>query len=263
MKIGLFQFACCDNTESNYLTMFRAIKKAKENNVRLLLFPECALTGYPPIEISSVKQIDFILVNKLIEKLYADCIANEISIVFGSVFKLNGEISNRMVFIDYKKEKVEYYSKRALWGWDKENYTSGNKLGVFEIDNYKFGIRICFEIRFPEYFRELFKEKVDFTVIAFSDTCDKPYQTRYDLIKSHILTRAVENAFTVLTTNSISFFQTAPTCVVSPDGDILLEAKQNEEELIIYDYNPSEINFGRRGRLEVSEKLTSASTYLI
>lgn len=260
MKIGLFQFACCNSIEKNYYSMISAIKNAKENKVRLLLFPECALTGYPPIEVCSVSEIDFLLVNKFIDKLFIHCMENEISIVFGSVFNSNNEISNRLIFIDYKKGKIEYYLKRALWGWDKENYSSGKKIGVFEIDNYKFGMCICFEIRFPEYFRELFKEKVDFTFVAFNDTCDKPNDSRYDLIKSHILTRAVENAFTVFTTNTISFPQTAPTCVVNPDGNIVMEAVKDKEELIVYDFNPSEINFGRRGRIEISEKLTTASS---
>lgn len=50
--------------------------------------------------------------------------------------------------------KTSHYDKRALWGWDKDNFTPGEGGGIIEYGDIKIGIRICFEVRFPEYFRE-------------------------------------------------------------------------------------------------------------
>lgn len=66
------------------------------------------------------------------------------------------------------KQKLIYH-KRALWGWDKDNFSIGDRDGVFEINGLKVGIRICFEVRFPEFFRELYREQTDLNIILFYD----------------------------------------------------------------------------------------------
>ena len=53
--------------------------------------------------------------------------------------------------------------------------------------------RICYEIRFPEYFRELYVENTDLNVILFYDVSDRDNADRYDLIRAHVRMRAVEN----------------------------------------------------------------------
>jgi len=45
--------------------------------------------------------------------------------------------------------------------------------------------------------------------------------------------------------------------VVSPDGIVLCEASDREEDLVYFDYQRGEANFGRRGRIEVSHALRS------
>ena len=46
MRIGAYQFAVTGNIESNYAHIKAGIEKAFQSGVRLLLFPECAVTGY-------------------------------------------------------------------------------------------------------------------------------------------------------------------------------------------------------------------------
>jgi predicted amidohydrolase len=58
LKVGAFQFAACESIEYNLTAIGRGISKAADENVRLLLTQECALCGYPPIEVSSIHAID-------------------------------------------------------------------------------------------------------------------------------------------------------------------------------------------------------------
>jgi predicted amidohydrolase len=75
------------------------------------------------------------------------------------------QIKNSVAIISPSKT-IDYYDKRALWGWDLDNYSPGTiSNGIVIINGIKIGIRICFEIRFPEYFRELYKENVDIAII--------------------------------------------------------------------------------------------------
>lgn len=86
------------------------------------------------------------------DKLQAIADKNDISFIIGTIFK-EKEIYNRALLFQPDKQ-IKCYDKRALWGWDNDNFTKGDRDGIFEIDGIVFGIRICFEIRFPEFFRE-------------------------------------------------------------------------------------------------------------
>lgn len=55
---------------------------------------------------------------------------------------------------------------------------------------------------------------------------------------------------TVVSVNSISNCQTAPTAVFDQNGVVKCEAETDSEQLLVYDFEKPEITFGERGRLE-------------
>lgn len=69
MRIAAYQFAVSGNISENYQEIEKAIYIAKTENVRLLIFPECSLTGYPPRNISNASCVDFNLVQIMCDKL--------------------------------------------------------------------------------------------------------------------------------------------------------------------------------------------------
>lgn len=152
-------------------------------------------------------------------------------------------------------EEAIFYHKRALWRWDRDNFTRGNQERIIKIGEWKIGIRICFEIRFPEFFRELYDKGTDLNVVLFYDVSDMESEERYDLIKSHIRTRAVENITHILTVNATRPYQTAPTVLFDKSGFLLAELEKNEEGLLIYDLEKKEADFGEKGRREISNWL--------
>lgn len=76
---------------------------------------------------------------------------------------------------------------------------------------------------------------------------------RYEIVKAHLITRAVENVMTIVSVNSITNFQTAPTAVFNCNGGVVKEAEVNVESLLIYDYTKPEISFGMQGRIVNSD----------
>ncbi len=77
MRIAAYQFAVSGNISENYKEIEKAIYIAKTENVRLLIFPECSLTGYPPRNISNASCVDFNLVQIMCDKLQS--IANKMT----------------------------------------------------------------------------------------------------------------------------------------------------------------------------------------
>ena len=254
MKIGAYQFAVTGNIENNTEVIIDAIYQAAAQQVRLLVFPECALTGYPPHDITNSSQVNN---QKVMESLkYIQKVAEQTNmyVIVGSVVKDDDEYRNSAVIIS-PNSPMEMYHKRALFGWDADNFTTSDECGIFEIDGLRIGVRICFEVRFPEYFRELYKEHTDLNVILFYDVADQDNIERYDLIKSHIRTRAVENVCHILTVDTIDPFQTAPTGLYDRSGRVLGELERNKVGLFVYDLEVNGPDFGEQGRIDISNQL--------
>lgn len=199
------------------------------------------------------------MVNKACVKLQRIADDEDISFIVGTIYKENDNIFNRAILFQPNKIQ-ETYDKRALWGWDKENFVLGNSKGIFTFKGIIIGVRICFEVRFPEFFRELYYEKTDLNIILFYDVLDNDDIERYHMIKGHIQTRAVENVCTTISVNSILPFQTAPTAIFGKSGQIYGECERNKEGFIVYDFYAQDLNFGERGRKELTDSLLSGNS---
>jgi predicted amidohydrolase len=256
LRVGAFQFAAGESIESNLAAIKRGMARAADEKVRLLLTQECAVCGYPPIEVPSTHAIDqngqyeaYQEISKLAQK-------HQMYVALGMVTFHEAHTYNSIWLIQPNGTALMPYHKRALWGWDKDNFQPGNEIGIYDIDGIKVGVRICFEIRFPEYFRELFIEQVELALVSFSDVGKDEQTGRLTIIQSHLVSRATENVMYVLSANSTSQHQGAPTCVIDPDGNVIGIAPLNEEYLLTAEMEFTEPGFGRQGRIECSRALT-------
>ena len=258
MKITAYQFAVSSDIRKNLETMEKAIREAGDRQTNLVVFPECALTGYPPMDMPSASQVDFTLAGECCERLQELCAKTKTAAVVGMIAKEEERIFNRAVFIAPDGERG-IYDKRALWGWDRENFTPGNRTGIIDYRGFRIGIRICFEVRFPEYFRELYRERTDTDLVLFYDASETDDPDRYDLIRGHLRTRAAENACTIISSNVTRPFQTAPSAVFGRSGQVLAECPRNTEGYTDFILEKQEFNFGEQGRAEISDMLLGIS----
>lgn len=261
MKIAAYQFEVTSDIEKNFVNVVNAVRTAKEKGIELVVFPECALTGYPPKDMESSSEVDFFKAEECCDKLQSLCDETDVAFVLGTIAKEDGKIYNRAVFFRPESDLVTY-DKRALWGWDRDNFSCDvlkdikrSVPGLVVYKGFRIGIRICFEIRFPEFFRELYKEKTDLNAVLFYDVTDEENIERYNMIKGHIETRAVENVCTFITANATGPYQTAPTAVFGRSGQVLAECERGRESFVEYDLQKRDYDFGERGRKEISDLL--------
>ena len=104
------------------------------------------------------------------------------------------------------------------------------------------------------------RENTDLNIVLFYDVADKEDETRYQMIRGHLITRAVENITPVLSVNAIHPYQTAPTCFINASGGVGKELDKNSEGMLIYDFEKQELNFGEIGRKRYSDQLPGSST---
>lgn len=254
MRLAAYQFGVCGELDYNLEIIKKAVKQAAENKVELIIFPECALTGYPPRDIAGSDRINANAVTEAIQKLQKLADELDIHIIVGTIDYADSKYYNRAYMLSPNRDKL-WYDKRALYGWDADNFAPGDKNGIYEIDGIKIGVRICFEVRFPEYFRELYRENTDLDIVLFYDVADKEDESRYQMIRGHLITRAVENVTPVFSVNAIYPKQTAPTCIINASGAVCKELEENMDGMLIYDFEKQELNFGELGRKRYSDQL--------
>ena len=255
MKIAAYQFAVSGDMQHNFSVLHRAARQAAAQDVKLLVFPECALTGYPPRNIESSSAVDFRLMTALLDALGRMSMQYDMHIIAGTILPHENSFFNSAVILHPDGQR-RFYHKRALWGWDMENFVPGNQAGVFEISGLKIGVRICYEVRFPEYFRELYTAQTDLNLVLFHDVSDADDPERYELIRAHLRTRAAENVCPILSVNAFHPFQTAPTALFDASGRVLCELERNAESLLVYDFTASSPDFSEQGRKQISDSLT-------
>ena len=253
MRLAAYQFDVTGDVNKNTEKIKNAVLKAAENKADFIAFPECAISGYPPTDLASSKDFDLEALPAVLKELQELSDAHKITILVGSI-DFDETYVNRAFLIAPKRD-IKHYDKRALYGWDSENFARGNTDGIFEICGLKVGVRICFEARFPEYFRELYKAKTDLNVVIFYAVSDTDETDKYNVLRSHLISRAAENVTPIFAVDAITPFQSAPTCFINASGKVLKELDRNKEEILFYDFEKSELNFGEIGRKRESDHL--------
>ena len=118
---------------------------------------------------------------------------NSINVIGGSVIeKENGQYYNTCLIIDRNGNLISKYRKNHLfsyYGCDEGKYiTPGNNPVLVTLDNIKFGITICYDIRFPEIYRAYRIAGADVLVNCAAWGASKPIP--WDVMTK---SRAVEN----------------------------------------------------------------------
>lgn len=258
MRVAAWQFPGSDDTVANAQAVLRGVAAAREAQARVVLTQECALTGYPPLEREAGAALDYAALRALEAAIGEEAEAAGILVALGTEIERRGKPVNALRLLGAGAESLSPYAKRALWGWDADRYAAGSSLGTFEVDGVTLGARICYEVRFPEYFRELFEADASIALVAFCDVGEGATDARYDLLRAHLMTRAVENAMWVVSANSSSARQGAPTAAIDPDGAIVAQAPREGEALLCVEASTVEPSFGRRGRIQHSRGLLRA-----
>lgn len=256
MRLAAYSFAAGPDMEQNLAAIRRGAQQASQAGARLLALPECALCGYPPVETPGSASIRPEDLEKGFAALASLAREQALYLFAGSVRYSQGLRYNSTLLFGPDGSLLGAYDKRALWGWDLDNFARGEQPGVFDVDGLRIGTRICFELRFPECFRELYLAKAQLCIVHFCFVAPAPNPERLSLLEAHLRTRATENAMALLSVNGCSGYQTAPTAFFDANGRALARAPLHREGLLVQDFLPMEADFGLRGRMENSDRFS-------
>ncbi len=155
MRLGITQMEiAAGDVKKNLKQGIELIEKAKEQACDLILLPEVWTTGFLFKKLKELSKTTPDILDKLKE------LSNNITIC-GS-YVVDDKNSDKKVFNKFFAinggEIVFEYTKAMLFGVTGEDryFSSGdiNQNNTFVINNITFGVSVCYELRFPEFFRK-------------------------------------------------------------------------------------------------------------
>ena len=249
LKIATCQFPVSESVEQNSKYILDLIKKAKELGANIVHFSECALSGYAGPDFESFEGYNWSLLTEETKKIMALAGDLKLWVVLGSTHKLTlpNKPHNCLYLINPQGKIENRYDKRFGTECDLNYYTPGNRFVTFELNGVKCALLICFDLRFPELYRELSKLKVQCIFQSFYNARQKEQSVHRHIIRQTMQANAASNSFWASVANSCKEIAPYPSSFIQPDGEIKNELKLHQPGIMINTvdttlsfYDPSE-----------------------
>lgn len=228
MKIALAQMNIeFENKLKNKEKCLRFIKKAKEKNSDLVIFPEMTLTGFSMnTKVIAENNNETLVWFKMQASNY------KLYIGFGHVVGQHQKCENRFTIVSPHENELLSYVKIHPFSYSSEDkfYEGGNSIFYTQIKEFNVSPFICYDLRFPEIFQIASKECHLITVAA-----NWP-KSRRDNWLTLLKARAIENQCYVAGVNAIGIIDdieySGDSIIIDPIGNILAKAEEKEQLLV-------------------------------
>ena len=244
MKIGICQInPTVGAINKNKQLILENYNRSISLGAELVVFPELALTGYPPQDLLLREQFLKRTANAL------DEIAKQTStpMVLGSTLVDNGDLFN-CSFLCENGKIVGYYKKILLPTYDvfdeDRYFKSGSEPSVFELaisgQTKRIGLQICEDLWDHNYSKDLaesIKETgADIIInISASPFGDDRLIERSNLIKAKALKTRLPFVYCNMVGSQDELIFDGQSLVYGPDGNLIAKGKAFEEDLLLVD----------------------------
>ena len=254
MKIAAAQISSTPGDLAANLRKVRDFSaQAKSAGAELILFPEMVDTGYsmPVIQKHATSWNEGAVpeLKKMAKEL-------SIAIIAGVSDRDGARVYNSQAFIDANGNVIAKYRKTHLVTAapldERPYFTAGDAFASCKVGKFNLGLGICYDLRFPEFYRTLTVEH-GANVLINSSAWPFP---RLEHLRILALARAIENQSYLIVANRVGTDDGVTFCgssvIVDPYGVIVAAASADREELIHGDIR-AEIIESVRNRMAVFE----------
>jgi omega-amidase len=237
MKVGLVQYSpLWEEKEKNREKILKLIEK-NVKDISLLIFPEMTLTGFTMQAGMFAEKIEGKTFN------FFSGIAKEkkTDIFFGLIEDDNGKNYNTLVHVNAHGRLEKKYRKIHPFSFSDEdkNYTRGEEPVITKVHNLNAGLSICYDLRFPELYRQYGKKRVD-VLINIANWPVARIQHWRTLLKA----RAIENQCYMIGVNRVGsdpkLNYSGYSSVFDPMGEELIYS-ENKEEILVCDIQKEKV----------------------
>ncbi|RDX38247.1 carbon-nitrogen hydrolase family protein [Kangiella sp. HD9-110m-PIT-SAG07] len=208
INIGLIQMSSSSVVEENLKQAEQLIKASARDGAQMVVLPET----FALMEKYNGQKLDFVEVH--LEgpiQQWMQRVAKENNVwLIGGTIAVASDIETRpfarCYVYDAQGKVVTHYDKIHMFDVavkddevysESDNTLAGNDIKAFDFKGIKFGLSVCYDLRFPELYREYQKDNVD-VILAPSAFTLKTGEVHWQLL---LQARAVENLCFVAASN--------------------------------------------------------------
>jgi len=240
MKAGFFQFSPAFGKKDENLGKVSSV--LKNTDLELLVLPEFFATGYQFVSADEVSELSEPIQGGLTTGFLSDLSREKDMYIVAGLPEKDGDTFYNSAILTGPDGFIGTYRKTHLFFEEKLFFSPGNTgFNVWKTRAGVIGIMICFDWFFPESMRAL--ALLGAEIIAHPSNLVLPY------CPQAMPTRCLENRVFAITANrtgleerkegqSLTFI--GQSQVVSPGGEVLVKASENEEKLLTIDIQPQD-----------------------
>jgi predicted amidohydrolase len=264
LYVASCQFPVSADVSANAVFIREQMREAHSQGADIVHFSETALTGYARADHETLENLDWELHNTELESIMALARELRVWVVLGATHRLSDGYKphNSLYVIDRDGEILDRYDKRFCTSSDLKHYSPGDHFVTFDVNGVRCGLLICYDIRFPELYREYHKLGVRLMLHSFYNARHKPGKVHPKIMPPTAMARAATNNMFISLTNS-SAPHSWQSRFVTPDGLIENELVLDEPGVMVnlVDATKKYYDASRPYRLDViNGKLNSGET---
>tara|TARA_B100001121_G_C18554622_1_gene557282 strand:- start:102 stop:887 length:786 start_codon:yes stop_codon:yes gene_type:complete len=231
MKVACIQSSAGENYNKNFKQIIRLINQSIKNKADLIITPETTslITDNKSILYKNTFRMKD---DPLIKKIKEIAKKNRRWILIGSLpIKEKNKYRNRSIMVNPSGKISAYYDKIKMFDVNLPNkeqhkesktFKPGKKLVSVKLPWGSLGLTICFDLRFPEIYRNLSKKNLKFITVPSAFTKITGEKHWLALLKA----RAIENFCYIFAPNQVGRNTKkretfGHSTIISPDGKIL------------------------------------------
>jgi predicted amidohydrolase len=230
LRVAAVQMRSSRDLDANVRKIDEYLKRCAEDGVKVVVFPECALTGY--FDDAYMKSFSAQQLADAEQQLAKCCRDNSVYAVIGMPHRDGERLYNSAIVITPKGNILTRYHKVQLAeSWP----AAGEELIVFKIDGVPASIIICHDERYPELVRlpVLAGARIIFYV---SHESGLAHESKIVPYRAQIQARAVENTVYIVQANAPANADATgshgQSRLIAPDGNLIEEASIFDEEVV-------------------------------
>jgi len=235
LKVAACQFAVGESIAENARNIRRFMQRAHKAEADIVHFSECALSGYAGVDLPTLADYNWDLLKQ--ETLKIMDLAGRLGlwVVLGSTHPLTPprKPHNSLYLISPEGRIADRYDKRFGTPSDLDYYTPGDRFVTFTLNGVVCALLICFDLRFPELYRQLCRQGVQCVFQSFYNARQRGPSVHTHIMRQTMQCHAATNHFWVSMTNSSGYFSPYPSCFIQPDGIIAAQLRANRPGMMV------------------------------
>lgn len=231
------------------------ITQAANSGAKLVSLPECFNCPYGNQYFA--EYAEQVPGGQTFKHLQSLALKHKIHLIGGSIPEIcNGKLYNTSMVFNPEGALIAKHRKVHLFDIDipgkfkfteSDTLSPGNSITVFNVNEFKVGLGICYDIRFPEQGQLMREEGAHILIYpgAFNMTTGPVY---FELLNR---CRAVDNqvycaSIAPATDHSATYVSWGHSVICSPSG-VVVDCAGHEEKIIYYDFNLNDLQNIRDG----------------